>query len=113
MEGAHCFRPAEGCDQSGLTMPITEYSHTDGCTVIGGHVYRGSAQPALSGGYVFADYCSGKIWAIDPAGDELREPALVAESGATISSFGEDEAGELYVTDIRAGHLLRVVASRG
>jgi glucose/arabinose dehydrogenase len=113
MEGAHCFRPAEGCDQSGLTMPITEYSHTDGCTVIGGHVYRGSAQPALSGGYVFADYCSGKIWAIDPTGEQLREPTLVAESGATISSFGEDEAGELYVTGIRAGQLLRVVASRG
>jgi glucose/arabinose dehydrogenase len=113
MEGAHCFRPADGCDQSGVTMPVAEYSHTDGCTVIGGYVYRGTAQPALTGGYVFGDYCSGQIWAIDPAGDQSREPTPVEQSGAQISSFGEDEAGELYVTDIRAGQLLRVVASRG
>ena len=115
MEGNHCFRPADGCDQADLTPPVTEYSHdaSGGCTVIGGYVYRGTAQPDLAGGYLFADYCSGTIWAISPSGDEFREPTVVAESGASISSFGEDEAGELYVTDIRAGQLLRVVASRG
>jgi glucose/arabinose dehydrogenase len=111
MEGSHCFRPADGCDESGLTMPVTEYNHGDGCTVIGGYVYRGSAQPALAGGYVFGDYCSGNIWAIDPSTDALREPTLVGEPGATLSSFGEDEAGELYATDISAGRLLRVTAS--
>ena len=103
MEGTHCFRPSDGCDSIGPPMPVTEYSHRDvgGCTVIGGYVYRGTAQPALAGGYLFADYCSGPIWAIDPASDPLREPTLVAESETTISSFGEDEAGELYVTAIR------------
>ena len=114
MEGSHCFRPSDGCDTSGLTVPVTEYSHdTGGCTVIGGYVYRGSAEPELAGGYLFGDYCSGTIWAIDPSGDAFREPTVVAESGATISSFGEDEAGELYVTDLSSGELLRVVASRG
>jgi glucose/arabinose dehydrogenase len=113
MEATHCFRPASGCDQTGLTPPVAEYSHDAGCTVIGGYVYRGSAQPALAGGYLFGDYCSGTIWAIDPAGDQLREPTVVAQTDASISSFGEDEAGELYVTDISGGRLLRVVASRG
>jgi glucose/arabinose dehydrogenase len=112
MEATHCYRPQEGCDQSGLTMPVAEYSHTDGCTVIGGYVYRGSKEPAMAGGYLFADYCNGTIWAISPAGDQLRELTVVADSGVNISSFGEDEAGELYVTDISGGRLLRITASR-
>ena len=113
MEGGHCFRPSTAATRQGLTLPVTEYSHdAGGCTVIGGYVYRGTAQPDLAGGYLFGDYCSGTIWAIDPSGDGLREPTLVSESGATISSFGEDEAGELYVTDLSSGELLRVVASR-
>ena len=70
--------------------------------------------PARSRGrYLFGDYCSGFIWAIDPSGDALREPTLVADTDARISSFGEDEAGELYLTDLSAGELLRVVATRG
>jgi glucose/arabinose dehydrogenase len=112
MEATHCFRPSEGCDENGLTMPVAEYSHSDGCTVIGGYVYRGSAQPALAGGYVFGDYCSGTIWAIDPAGDQLREPTVVGHMDGSLSSFGEDEAGELYVTDLSGGRLLKVTASR-
>jgi glucose/arabinose dehydrogenase len=111
MEAGHCFRPSDGCDESGLTMPVAEYSHDSGCTVIGGYVYRGTSQPALSGGYLFADYCSGTIWAIDPTADGPTEPTVVAETNASISSFGEDESGELYVTDIRGGRLLHVVAT--
>jgi glucose/arabinose dehydrogenase len=114
MEGAHCFRPSDNCDQSGLALPIVEYTPGQGgCAVIGGYVYRGSAQPDLAGAYLFGDYCSGFIWAIDPSGDALREPTLVADTDLRISSFGEDEAGELYVTDLSSGRLLRVVASRG
>ena len=113
MEATHCFRPQEGCDQSGLTMPVAEYSHSHGCTVIGGYVYRGSGQPPIAGKYLFGDYCSGTIWAIDPTGDELREPTVVAQMDGSLSSFGEDEAGELYVTDLSGGRLLKVSASRG
>lgn len=112
MEGNHCFSPPDGCSTSGLTAPVAEYSHASGCTVIGGSVYRGSAQPALAGGYLFGDYCSGTVWAIDPASDAFRDPIVVLESGARISSFGEDEAGELYATDIGGGKLLRVTARR-
>jgi glucose/arabinose dehydrogenase len=113
MEATHCFRPQEGCDESGLTMPVAEYSHADGCTVIGGYVYRGSAQPALDGRYLFGDYCRGTIWAIDPTGNGLRPPTVVGHLDGSLSSFGEDEAGELYVTDLSGGRLLKVSASRG
>jgi glucose/arabinose dehydrogenase len=112
MEGSHCFRPAESCDRSGITLPVAEYGHDQGCTVIGGYVYRGTAQPALAGGYLFGDYCSGTIWAIDPSGDQPREPTVVGSMDGSLSSFGEDEAGELYATDISGGRLLKVTASR-
>jgi hypothetical protein len=75
--------------------------------VTGGYVYRGTAWPELRGGYLFADYCSGRMWAIDARQDQLDTPTLVLESGHTISSFGQDDAGELYVTDL-GGSLLRV-----
>ena len=113
MEATHCFRPQEGCDESGLTMPVAEYSHSDGCTVIGGYVYRGSGQPPIAGEYLFGDYCSGTIWAIDPTSNELRAPTVVGHVDGSLSSFGEDEAGELYVTDLSGGRLLKVSASRG
>ncbi len=110
LEGSHCFRPQSGCEEPDLTMPVTEYSHdAPGCTIIGGNVYRGSDQAALVGGYLFADYCSGLMWAIAAAADGPTEPVLVAETGTSPSALGEDEDGELYVTDIASGELLRVV----
>jgi glucose/arabinose dehydrogenase len=112
MEGNHCFQPSSDCIRTGLTLPVVEYSHDAGCTVIGGNVYRGTAQPVLSGGYLFGDYCSGTIWAIDPSGDELREPTIVLESKVSLSSFGEDEAGELYATDLSGGTLVLVKGAR-
>jgi glucose/arabinose dehydrogenase len=108
-EGFHCYPSGEPCAPEGLTPPVTEYGHDLGCSLTGGVVYRGAAHPALVGGYLFADYCSGNVWLIDAAADEVREPRLVLESGRSISSFGEDEAGEVYVTDLRS-ELLRVVA---
>ena len=112
MEGNHCFNPSSGCSMTGLTLPLAEYGHDAGCTVIGGNVYRGSAQPALTGGYFFGDYCSGTIWAIDPGSDALRAPTVVLKGSASLSSFGEDEAGELYATDIGGGNLLRITGQR-
>jgi glucose/arabinose dehydrogenase len=109
MEAMHCF--TSGCDDPALQSPVTEYGHDVGCTVIGGNVYRGTAQPALVGGYVFGDYCTGRLWAIDPGADRFRAPTVVGEMGAGLSSFGEDEAGELFATDISGGRLLRVTAT--
>ncbi|HVL54424.1 MAG TPA: PQQ-dependent sugar dehydrogenase [Vitreimonas sp.] len=108
MEGRECFRE-EGCDPAGLTAPVTVYPHDLGCSVTGGFVYRGQQWPALVNGYLFADYCSGRVWALDASSDEVGEPLVVAETNHAISSFGEDAGGELYATDLQ-GRLLRVVA---
>jgi hypothetical protein len=66
----------------------------------------------LNGEYVFADYCSGRVWTVDPAASGTRPPTLAAETRITFSSFGEDEAGVVYATDLAAGRLLRLVAPR-
>jgi glucose/arabinose dehydrogenase len=110
MEGNHCYSPDTGCNQNGLTTPVTEYSHELGCTVVGGYVYRGAANPALAGVYLFADYCTGRIFAIDPSTDAFREPVQVGNGGDGISSFGEDAAGELYITHLD-GDVSKVVAT--
>jgi glucose/arabinose dehydrogenase len=107
-EGRHCFRD-EGCSTEGLTPPVTEYSHDLGCSVTGGVVYRGSAWPELVGAYLFADYCSGRLWAIDGASESVDEPVVVAETGRSIAGFGEDAAREVYLADL-SGSLLRLVA---
>jgi glucose/arabinose dehydrogenase len=111
LEGAHCFKPVQGCQAPGLTLPQAEYGHDQGCTVIGGNVDRGTAQPTLFGGYLFADYCSGRVWAIDPSVDGPRPPTVVADTKHNFTAFGEDEGGELYATDISAGTLLRVTGT--
>ena len=74
-------------------------SAVGGCSIVGGYVYRGAAHPALNGLYFYADYCSGLIWMIPAA---TPDPAVTewANTGWNISSFGEDEAGELYVVSL-------------
>lgn len=111
MEGAHCFRPATGCSRTGKTLPLTEYSHGGGrCSITGGHVYRGEAYPDLVGAYVFADYCSGEIWYVDRGAARGVAPRRALDTGSRITSFGEDEAGELYLTDAE-GTVYRVTDS--
>jgi glucose/arabinose dehydrogenase len=100
MEGAHCFAPSSGCNASGKTLPIAEYSHAGSrCSVTGGYVYRGSAIPALVGGYVFGDYCTGEIWVIPAAASAPATPALLLDTNLAITSFGENRNGELFVVD--------------
>jgi glucose/arabinose dehydrogenase len=101
MEGRHCAGGATGCDQAGLTLPRIEYPHQgSGCTgsVTGGFVYRGSAFPELAGHYVFADFCRFIIMTAPVTADARLQPGIAAETGEFMStSFGEDEAGELYM----------------
>jgi glucose/arabinose dehydrogenase len=108
MEGMRCFKPADGCDQSGLTLPVADYGHDQGCVVIGGVVYRGSQFPFLRGGYLYADYCSGIVWALDAAAPSPTA-AVVGNLGNSVVAFGEDEAGEVYVASL-AGTVSRLVA---
>ena len=100
MEGAHCFSPASGCSTDGLTFPVVDYPHDFGCAIIGGLVYRGAASPALRGGYVFSDECTGITWALDAAGTGRQSLVEVANAPSGIAGYGEDEAGELYAADL-------------
>ncbi len=108
-EGRHCYDPAEGCDPGGVTQPVAEYDHGKGCSVIGGVVYRGTAIPALRGAYLFSDYCSGTLWAIDAGLDAQQAPFTLLETGRSISSIGTDETGEIVLTDLGGGELLRLL----
>lgn len=108
MEGAHCFLPPFGCDTSGLELPVAEYRNGGArCSITGGYVYRGQAHRDLNGVYLFGDYCSGEIFgfAADPAaeGTVISPPPVLLETDSRISSFGEDEHGELYVVDHTGG----------
>lgn len=109
MEGAACYE-AQTCDQTGLTLPVTDYGHDEGCSVTGGAVYRGTDQPALAGRYVFTDYCSGRIWTLDADIEGRQEPIVAMDSGRTISAIAPGPDGELYATDLATGELLRIVA---
>jgi glucose/arabinose dehydrogenase len=96
-EGQHRYRA--GPARPGDTKPIAEYSHVGGaCSVTGGYVYRGTMIPALSGFYIFGDYCNGRLWTLVKFGGAWRLSGL-RDTPYSISSFGEDEAGELYLLD--------------
>ena len=110
-EARHCFEQ-NPCDQTALAAPAAEYNHADGngCSVTGGYVYRGPSQPALQGSYFFGDYCSGRIWSLRQTAPGAWQQTPLLDSGLSISSFGEDQAGELYVTDLRGGKVYQLVA---
>jgi len=99
MEGSQCYDPPANCDRRTLLLPLVEYSHSEGCSVTGGHVYRGNNLPALRGHYFYADYCSGWVRSFrydnGVATDRREWPDL--STGENITSFGEDAAGELYI----------------
>lgn len=96
-EGNHCF-PSDPCDRTGLTPPVLEYSHDEGCSVTGGHVYRGRAIPELAGHYFYADYCRGWIRSFRYTSEGVRDQRTWSIGNVgLITSFGEDSAGELYV----------------
>lgn len=95
LAGSHCYLAA-GCDASGMLPPRAEYSHELGCAVVGGYVYRGNEMPELRGWYVYGDFCSGRMWAVD-AGSDSGAAIPIADTGLPIASFAQDNAGELYV----------------
>ncbi|MFN8462262.1 MAG: hypothetical protein U0X93_10905 [Anaerolineales bacterium] len=104
MEGSLCFNPSSGCDTSGKVFPVAEYDNTGAvCAVTGGYVYRGSQSTAMTGIYFYGDYCSGEIWGLLQQSPGVWDSDLITDTSFFISSFGEDEAGELYLTDYSRG----------
>ena len=110
MEASACYNN-DKCATDGLVLPVAEYSHRGHCSVTGGYVYRGETFPALQGVYLYGDYCSGTIWATWASQAEGWQTAVVLEERGTLSSFAEDHAGELYVTDLGRGTLSRIVVA--
>lgn len=110
MEGLHCYA-TENCERSGLSVPIAEYDHDRGCSVTGGMVYRGSMFPQMQGIYLYGDFCSGRIWGLKQSGAKWMNREL-KDSGISISTFGEDEAGEIYVADYSKGNIYRIEAGQ-
>jgi len=112
MEGGFCHDPdpvdaacpvgTASCFDASYTPPVYEYANqgwaSDACSVIGGFVYRGSAIPGLQGAYVFGDFCGGFVWALEETGPGTYTRTELARLSMGLTSFGEDRAGELYVT---------------
>lgn len=112
MEGSSCYSPPSGCSMTGLTLPVYDYPHSEGCSITGGYVYRGGASPSLQGRYFFADYCSGWIRSLRVADNgvaiDLQDHTDDLGTLSPVSSFGEDAAGELYVLSLD-GSVWRIV----
>ncbi len=106
-EGLSCFDPP-GCDRSDLLDPVHVYPHSQGSSITGGYVYRGSEIPSLYGAYIFGDYTNGNVWALRSVGETWASEFLFSTNGS-LSSFGEDNNGELYIVDYN-GALFRIVA---
>jgi glucose/arabinose dehydrogenase len=101
LEGDHCY--AGGCTPENFVAPIAEYSHSDGCSITGGYLYRGALNKNLVGTYLYGDYCSGNIWTLLRSGGGGWVNEVWLETSLAISSFGEDEAKEIYVIDHGGG----------
>ena len=110
-EGSECFGRDDDCAALDHIPPLAEYRHDLGCSVTGGVVYRGAELPWLAGAYLFADFCSGRVWALEARGEgwEMRQ---LAQLDARIASFGVDAAGEVYLLTFRAP-ILRLRAAGG
>ena len=112
MEATHCYPPGSSCDTTGLTLPIWEYSHSLGISVTGGYVYRGPTLPGLTGKYIYADFGSGRIWAISYDGSAPAQNELLIDTPLNIASFGVDADNELYICAFD-GKIYRLVSPNG
>jgi glucose/arabinose dehydrogenase len=97
-EGLECVQ-GDDCDRDGFTDPVLDYSHEDGCSITGGYVYRGSALEALAGTYFYSDFCGGWVRSVHVVNGQVTQETLwpSLDTGASVTSFGEDAEGELYV----------------
>lgn len=103
VEGNLCFNPSVNCNQSGLVKPVWYYDHSLGISVTGGFVYRGSRVAELVGAYVYGDFGSGRIWALRFDGVDTPSNVELLDSNLSITSFGTDEWGELYLCAYAGG----------
>jgi glucose/arabinose dehydrogenase len=104
MEGFICHDPPSGCDETGLELPIKDYSHALGDAIMGGYVYHGLRRPDYAGAYIYGDYGSGRIWLLRYGGGVVTADSQIIQLPYSIRSFGVDKDQELYVvTDALSG----------
>jgi glucose/arabinose dehydrogenase len=111
MEASQCFEPPTGCDQTGLVLPVTEYPRELGRSITGGFVYRGGDYGDLEGIYFYADFATGRIWGLQhqTIGQQIQwESKILLETSHRISTFGEDQSGELFLADYAAGEIYQL-----
>lgn len=118
MEGKECTGLSGcTCNSPALTIPIYDYTHAGGnCSITGGYVYRGTAIPEIDGTYFFGDFCTGKIWSFVRSGSGVSQLTdrtaqlrpITGETINNITSFGEDDKGEIYIVD-RDGEIFKIV----
>jgi glucose/arabinose dehydrogenase len=108
MEGSLCYNPASGCNKSGKVLPVAEYDHSIGCSITGGYVYRGSQYLPLQEHYFYGDYCTGVLFSLHNDAPNQWTATQVADTPYFISSFGEDENGELYLADYSQGRIYQI-----
>lgn len=108
LEGSACYSPSVGCTAPpGYSAPVVSYSHDLGCSVTGGYTYRGPGNPGMQGIYFYGDFCSGRLWGLKKTGNGWQAD-VVRQTGLRVSTFGEDEAGRLYIADYTTGTIYRI-----
>ncbi|MBM3714104.1 MAG: PQQ-dependent sugar dehydrogenase, partial [Actinobacteria bacterium] len=98
MEGSYCYKPPSGCNPEGLELPVYEYQHPLGESIIGGYVYHGKAIPELEGVYIYADFITGYIWGLAYFEGQAPQNFTLTKTDLNISSFGLNQNQELYLT---------------
>ena len=109
-EGKHCFQ-VEDCPTDGLIDPVVEYDHSEGISITGGYVYRGTKIPSLYGKYIYGDFGSGRIWSASGSGDGIFAAQLIAETNIQISTFAQSPDGEMFVADFSGGGVQQLIAA--
>ncbi len=113
MEATHCFNPSSNCNDGTLVLPVIEYGHTNGaCSVTGGSIYRGARYPRLAGTYLYGDYCNGVLWGATRKQDQSVTSRVLLDTNLSISTFGEDANGEIYVADYDRGLIYHVTDAK-
>lgn len=111
-EGTNCYNPSMNCQQTGTIEPVWEYGHSNGDrSITGGYVYRGKKLAGLTGKYIYGDYVSGRMWALETGNGTTPKNTLLTSAASSISSFGVDEQNELYFFNRQSGKLFTLTVS--
>ncbi|MFK5921872.1 MAG: PQQ-dependent sugar dehydrogenase [Verrucomicrobiota bacterium] len=99
MESSNPIKPETASPLAPITAPLASHPHTEASSITGGYVYQGTRLPELKGAYIYGDYTSGKIWALWHDGQKITRHEEIADTPHRISTFGQDQDGELYYID--------------